>query len=255
MRQPFSLPAILLSLPLFAVPARAQDMPLAVGVEAQPLAAQVRRVSAALEHVGAPLGGELAVALERALAGTDAAALVLEVQRLLDPLVLAVVQVSAESRVKVVPGPAARELVQNGWRVFLVKVINEAGVTSPLRCSSPNAVPPYRRSTNAAEPEVSVSEAAVRDRWLELDAFDERPMSSTLSGLGLEYRLLLLYSRDAGRREAKLNFDVGQGTQDLGFRSEVSVLFECARGACHTPCLGCGRESHHRSVRLPRLHS
>ena len=87
--------------------------------------------------------------------------------------------------------------MQNGWRVFLVKVINEAGVTSSLRCSSPNADPPYRRSTNTAEPEVSVSEAAVRDRWLELDAFDERPMSSTLSGLGLEYRLLLLYSRDA----------------------------------------------------------
>src|SRR5206468_1151764 len=30
-----------------------------------------------------------------------------------------------------------------------------------------------------------------------------------------------------GRREAKLEFDVGQGTQDLGFRNEINVLFDC----------------------------
>jgi hypothetical protein len=36
-----------------------------------------------------------------------------------------------------------------------------------------------------------------------------------------------LYSRDAGKREATLTFDVGQGTQDLGFRSELPVLFDC----------------------------
>jgi hypothetical protein len=44
---------------------------------------------------------------------------------------------------------------------------------------------------------------------------------------GLEYRIVSLYSRDAGQREAKLQFNVGQGTQDLGFRSEVDILFQC----------------------------
>ena len=43
----------------------------------------------------------------------------------------------------------------------------------------------------------------------------------------LEYRLIELYSRDVGQREAKLMFDVGQGTQDLGFRNELNVLFHC----------------------------
>ena len=33
---------------------------------------------------------------------------------------------------------------------------------------------------------------------------------------------------DAGPREAKLGFNVGQGTQDLGFRSDVDILFQCA---------------------------
>jgi hypothetical protein len=49
----------------------------------------------------------------------------------------------------------------------------------------------------------------------------------TLSGLGVEYRVVGLYSRDAGKREARFSFDAGQGTQDLGFRGEASVLFDC----------------------------
>ena len=39
--------------------------------------------------------------------------------------------------------------------------------------------------------------------------------------------MIELYSRDVGQREAKLMFDVGQGTQDLGFRNELNVLFQC----------------------------
>ena len=45
--------------------------------------------------------------------------------------------------------------------------------------------------------------------------------------MNLEYRIIELFSRDRGQREAKLSFDVGQGTQDLGFRSEVNILFRC----------------------------
>ena len=57
--------------------------------------------------------------------------------------------------------------------------------------------------------------------------FDEAPLNKRLSGLPLEYRVLELFSRDSGNREAKLAFDVGQGTQDIGFRSEANLLFEC----------------------------
>ena len=57
--------------------------------------------------------------------------------------------------------------------------------------------------------------------------FDDRPLKRTLSGLALEYRIIQIYSRDAGKREAKISFNVGQGTQDLGFRSDVDILFDC----------------------------
>ena len=57
--------------------------------------------------------------------------------------------------------------------------------------------------------------------------FNDRPLKRTLSGLSLEYRIIQIYSRDAGKREAKISFNVGQGTQDLGFRSDVDILFQC----------------------------
>jgi hypothetical protein len=117
--------------------------------------------------------------------------------------------------------------MQHGWSVFLVKVHNEAGVTAELRATSPNALLPYRRSTGRPDPQPSVQPRDVQDRWLDLAMHNAQPLNRTLSGLAVEYRILQLYSRDEGKREAKLAFDVGQGTQDLGFRNEVDVLFTC----------------------------
>jgi len=50
--------------------------------------------------------------------------------------------------------------------------------------------------------------------------------SGALTGLRHEIRTLRLRSRDAGIRTAILNFNAGQGTQDLGFRSDVLVTFK-----------------------------
>jgi hypothetical protein len=65
------------------------------------------------------------------------------------------------------------------------------------------------------------------DRWLDVLMFNDQPLNRTLNGLELEYRIVQLFSRDAGKREAKMSFNVGQGTQDLGFRNEVDLLFDC----------------------------
>ena len=60
---------------------------------------------------------------------------------------------------------------------------------------------------------------------MEIELYDKDPMSEGLSGLPLEYRLLVIYSRDQGQRSAKISFNVGQGTQDIGFRNEMVVVF------------------------------
>jgi hypothetical protein len=209
--------------------AQAADAPLPrpADVEWQPLSAQVKRVAQALELVGAPLEAAQRTALDAALANPNASEAVQQVQEVLDPLCLALVTINPESRVKGAPGPAPRKLIQQGWRVFLVKVVNEGGVTAELKVTSPNAAPLYKGSTGKAEPERTIKPTDVPDRWLDVQLSDSQPLEKSLSGLKVEYRIIELYSRDVGKREAKLMFDVGQGTQDLGFRNELNLLFDC----------------------------
>ncbi len=207
---------------------QAADLAVVENVPVQPVAAQSRRVVEALESLGQPLSEGQRKAIDQAARAEDESEGVKAIQGVLDPLCLVGVTINPESRVKAQKGPAAGALVQGGWRVFLVKVQNEAGVTGALKVSSPNAAPVYKRSTGSPSPRPAIPEGAERDRWADVRMFDDRPMNPALSGLGLEYRILQVYSRDAGPREARLTFDVGQGTQDLGFRSDVDVLFECA---------------------------
>lgn len=215
--------------PLFALlgSVAADDLPLVSGVEAQPLKAQAKRVAEALKFLGEPLGQSRQQALDDAIQEADEAKAVLKIQEALDPLCLAGVNINPESRVKVKTGPAAKVLDEQGWRVFLIKVHNQAGITAKIRAFSPNAGPLQKTSTSAKNPPNEISQQDVADRWLDLETFDQQPLQPELSGLGLEYRIVQLFCRDAGEREATLAFDVGQGTQDLGFRNEIAVLFEC----------------------------
>jgi hypothetical protein len=198
-------------------------------VALQPFAQQVRQVETTLAYLGEPLPPKDQKAIDALMAKTDEAAAVEGLQQILDKYALAVVDINPESRVKVRPGLATRALVEAGTRLFLVKVINEAGVTARLRVNSPNALPVYVQSNGSAEPQKEISPADVSDRWMSLDLYDKDPMSERLSGLPLEYRILEIYSRDGGQRSAEISFDVGQGTQDIGFRNQLMVLFNAMR--------------------------
>jgi hypothetical protein len=206
--------------------------PMAAHVERQPLAAATERLVQALEFVGSPLNAEVRVKLEAALKLADEADATVAVQKVLDPLCLVAVSINPESRVSVLEGTARKELVQQGWRTFLVKVHNEAGVTAPLVPESSNLLPVYQRGTKNSREKPMTDEKLVQpgdvpNRFLDAQMFDKQPLKPGLSGLELEYRVLQLFSRDVGKREAQLGFHVGQGTQDLGFRNSVPVLFSC----------------------------
>lgn len=197
------------------------------GVEAQPLKAQAQRVAQALDYIGSPLSNDDKAALNRLYDETDEAKAVLAIQKILNPHVLTAVHINPESRVKVAEGPASRELLMQGWRVFLVRVHNEAGVTAELVVDSPNAAPLHKRSTGSKEPEITITPGDVGNRWMDIHLFTSQPLNKRLSGLELEYRVVEIYSRDSGKREAKISYNVGQGTQDIGFRNEVNILFNC----------------------------
>ena len=199
-------------------------------VEVQPLSAQVERVVQAMELAGSPVAKETRDALKSALYENDPTVATAKIQQILDPLCLVGVSINPEGRVKGHFGQASKTLQQHGWRTFLVKVVNQAGVTAPLRCTSPNAGP-LHESKNDAEPPQTITQRDVMQRWLDVNIVHDPPLNERLSGLELEYCVIELYSRDNGPRECKLAFDVGQGTQDLGFRNEVNILFDCQRCA------------------------
>ncbi len=204
---------------------------LAVGAFAQapaplqPLAQQVRRLEDALNYLGQPFPAKLHDQINEAVAMEDETAAVARLQELLDPQALAVVSINPESRVKVAQGDAKPLLVEKGTRLFLVKVLNEAGVTAPLEVESPNSGPTSLRSRGEKEPAMELTQQDVKDRWADISILSGPPMAPRLSGLGVEYQILSIYSRDSGQRSAKIAFNVGQGTQDIGFRNDILVLF------------------------------
>jgi hypothetical protein len=197
-------------------------------VEAQPLMAQVRRLVEAMAYLGEPFTEAERERLDAAANMSEEARAVEEIQRILDPRCLLAVRINPESRVSVERGAASPRLVEQGWRAYLIKVRNEAGVTGVLNMESPQARPVYRPSTGASMVPESVHPADVADRWLALDTYSQKPMEPQLSGFELEYRIALLYSRDRGRREAQLGATLGAGTEDIGFRNRTAVLFEVA---------------------------
>src|ERR1051325_1141653 len=108
-------------------------------LEWQPFKAQITRVLEGLEYQGASLPPDDMRAIRDALNKGSKEEDIDKIEALLDKHALVEVNINPESRVKVARGKASAELVQGGWRAFLVKVVNEAGVTAELRAYRPQA--------------------------------------------------------------------------------------------------------------------
>jgi hypothetical protein len=191
----------------------------------QPLAQQARQLEEALAYLGQPLPAADLRRIHEAIANPNEAAAVQALESVLDAHALLIVDINPESRVKVEEGIAKPELVEAGTRLFLVKVQNKANVRAPLVVQSPNSGDVYVRSNGDPAPAIKLSPQESKERWANISLYQRPPMRARLSGLALEYAILEVYSRDAGERSAKISFNVGQGSQDIGFRNDVTVLF------------------------------
>jgi hypothetical protein len=208
--------ALLLLAPL----ASAADFPTVDKVEAQPLLAQAKRVGQALDALGQPLPKETKDALAALKESDGDSAVAAAVQKHLDPLCLAAVKIADGNKVSATPVGGKVELVEQGWRTFLVKVVNGSGTTGSLKPDSPSAKP----VPNSPKDDVDA-------RWLSLSPFVGQPLLPKLSGLGLEYVVVQLYSRDKGDKAAELTFGVeidkklsGQpGSAAFAFTAKPSV--------------------------------
>jgi hypothetical protein len=202
-------------------------IPIIENVEAQPLISHALRIDQALQFLGNSLNKEDRDRLTQLKKMKPGPQVVHDIQRILDPYCLAIVNINPEARVMVTRGPAHPVLIQGGWTSFLVKIHNESGATSGLEVESPNAAPLFHGSQNDphAKPGNLLDSGDLANRFLEIGMYTNRPLEPKLSGLKLEYGIIQLYSRDSGQREVNLGFSIGQGTRDLAFRNAMSVLF------------------------------
>lgn len=197
-------------------------------VEVQPLLAQAMRLKESLDFLGSSLSPDDEKRLNELQHAPHNEQTVKLVQEIFDPYCLAIVNINPEGRVKVDRGAAKNKLMQAGWTSFLVKVENNAGATAKLEVESPNAIRPQHAPT--FEPKVNpkniISEGQVANRFMEIQMYRNKPMTENLSGLKLEYAVVQLYSSAAGKREVEIGFNVGQGSQDIGFRNSIHILFD-----------------------------
>src|SRR5258708_27300336 len=124
---------------MIAVPIGRGRLAAADRVEIQPLLAQARRVIDAMRHLGVPFGESELASLSAAETAGSEPAILAALERLLATRCLADIRINPEGRISIEPGPAAARLVEQGWRAFLVKVRNEAGLTGRLAAESPHA--------------------------------------------------------------------------------------------------------------------
>ncbi len=114
------------SKPILAIPRISSDL------ELQPFAAQIKRLIAALDLIGEPLGSPEVAQINGASSSTDEVAAVKQIEEVLDHHVLFTVEINPESRISVMRGSTPAQLVEQGWRSFLVKVLNHANDTFAL---------------------------------------------------------------------------------------------------------------------------
>ena len=131
-----------------------------------------------------------------------------------EPLTILKVQINPESRVKLAPVTLPESFVQHRTQRFLIEIHNEARIQAPLRIRA------FDQSRGDRQPA----------EWCDVRLIENLVSSSVLSGEETEWKLLELRSNLAGRREVRFEADVGQETQDLGFRATTDVLLkvECS---------------------------
>ena len=194
--------------------------------EAQSLGVQASRIEQSFELLGNPLPNAWRQQIVKPIRDEDAAA----IEQLLDQWATCIVTINPESRVKVAAGSRAPQLQQAGYTPWLVKIVNQGAVQTPLQVTSPQAGPSYsgvallsmQRQDQLSLRENEAQADSPR-RFMHMEWFEQAPMMRVPSGASKEYAILLVYSSDSGRRDAMLEFSVGTGTQDLGFRAQLPI--------------------------------
>jgi hypothetical protein len=195
-----------------------------VDVEGQPLGAQVDRVRQALELLGRHFPETVRQAVNGA--GRDSRGL----QDALRSQVL--LEVTLGDKTTVARGAAPAVLQQAGYTPHLVRVVNPSGSRAELRVTSPHSGPVYAGAAElsmqrqAQKPLRENENVKGEPRFFQVELAQAPPLAPALSGLKVEYVVLLIYASAAGKRTATI--DIGGTFLDVEFdvRPAIPVRLE-----------------------------
>ena len=175
---------------------------------AQPFFAALVRILEARRRLGEPLPAATLARLKDLQARGD----VVGAQRALEPFTLLHLRLGSGGYAWPERGGAEARLIEQGWRSFLVRVVNPQGLTDPMAYSLDTPVLGQVEADSAPrpthEPQGAQTPALMRDTVararLDVQSYDESPLVPMLSGLAVEYRLVQLTGFSPGRHETGL---------------------------------------------------
>jgi len=175
------------------------------------------------------LGGRLPVVTEKRLselARQNDAAAVNASELILRRYVLVSLAVDSEA-VQIASSGAAKTLAEQGWRVFLLRVVNTTGRKQTIALSTsgtpfPQAAAQIRPFPSAgwngggtADPLYDIQDAVplIKDMWVLSEVYGTIPLTCggvpipaiPLSGDPIEYRVVQIFSRDPGQNKTSLS--------------------------------------------------
>jgi hypothetical protein len=198
--------------------AHCTDMP---NIDAQPYFAGVRRAIEALEKLGAPIA-TTDVHQIAALARLNDASSVEAAERILSCYTLATIAIDSNGALQLSPGGAERTLLEQGWRLFLLRVANYPRERHGIYFSTGwwNGTPgrmlprdPFPRLAQRAQLMDTLNKGPLIEKmWLLCEIYGAVPVLrlgnevpiANLSGLPIEYFIVQLFSRDFGSRRSQL---------------------------------------------------
>jgi hypothetical protein len=177
----------------------------------QPYFAGVNRVLEALARLGAPVAAADAQRIAASARQADSAA-VDAAETILDRYTLARLSIDADGKGNVAMGGAQRTLVEQGWRMFLVRIANPSGRTDIINFAAESQGPGSMMSwTWAARSHMGDrlnKGPLIEKMWVLSQLHEASPVvvgdqtvkAIQLSGVSVEYRIIELFSRDSGHR-------------------------------------------------------
>lgn len=211
-------------------------------VAPQPYFAGLNRAIDALGKLGAPLAAAHLQEIALLTRQNDPAA-VAAAEKLLDQYTLASVSIDSAETAHVVLGGAPKALVEQGWRMFLVRVANPTGRSDNINFSTGwYASTPGRMSPNT---DSNAQRAYLMDTLNKAPLIEKMGFLSQLhdatsivrygieipvvplSGLPVEYQIIQLFSRDHGRHGTELALMTFPKFGGDGASASKKFDFEC----------------------------